>query len=64
MRKVVSGVLSAGNTTSVSEALVLYTPLIPNTLLDWGEPKMYVALDTSMLGNRYGLIRLSMWIPH
>jgi hypothetical protein len=42
------------------EALPLYTPLIQNALLDWGERKMYVALDTSMLWNRYCLIRLSV----
>ena len=29
-------------------------------MLDWGEPKVYVALDTSMLWKRYCLIRLSV----
>ena len=42
------------------EALALYTPLIQNALLDWGESKVYVALDTSMLWNTYCLIRLSV----
>jgi hypothetical protein len=42
------------------EALALYTPLVQNALLDWGERKVYVALDTSMLWNTYCLIRLSV----
>ncbi|MCP4288021.1 MAG: hypothetical protein GY792_26885, partial [Gammaproteobacteria bacterium] len=42
------------------EALALYTPVIQNALLDWDEPKLYVALDTSMLWNTYCLIRLSV----
>ncbi|MEN8129386.1 MAG: transposase [Pseudomonadota bacterium] len=42
------------------EALALYTPVIQNALLDWDEPKIYVALDTSMLWNTYCLIRLSV----
>jgi hypothetical protein len=42
------------------EALALYTPLIQTALQDWGEQKVYVALDTSMLWNTYCLIRLSV----
>ena len=42
------------------EALALYTPLIQNALQDWGAPKLYLALDTSMLWNRFCLIRLSV----
>ena len=42
------------------EAMALYTPLIYNALCDWGERKVYVALDTSMLWNTYCLIRLSV----
>ncbi len=42
------------------EALALYTPLIQTALQDWGEQKVYVALDTSMLWNTFCLIRLSV----
>jgi hypothetical protein len=42
------------------EALALYTPLMRHALLDWGERRVYVALDTSMLWNTYCLIRLSV----
>jgi hypothetical protein len=42
-------------------ALYTYTtPAIQNALSDWGEQKVYVALDTSMLWNTYCLIRLSV----
>ena len=42
------------------DALALYGPLIEQALGPWGEPVLYVALDTSMLWNTYCLIRLSV----
>lgn len=38
----------------------LYGPLIQQALTDWGAETLYVALDTSVLWNRYCLIRLSL----
>ncbi len=38
----------------------LYAPLIQEALADWGEYKLYLALDTSMLWNQYCLIRISV----
>ncbi len=37
-----------------------YEPLIQTALAEWGEHTVYLALDTSMLWNRYCLIRLSV----
>ena len=42
------------------EANALYGPLIRQALADWGAETLYLALDTSMLWNRYCLIRLSL----
>jgi len=38
----------------------LYNPLVQQALAEWGAHRMYVALDTSMLWNRYCLVRLSL----
>lgn len=37
-----------------------YAPLIQTALAEWGQHTLYLALDTSMLWNRYCLIRLSV----
>ena len=42
------------------EVAPLYGPLIQQALQDWGTHTLYLALDTSMLGNQYCLIRLSV----
>lgn len=42
------------------EVLSLYGPLIQQALAEWGDPVLYVALDTSMLWNTSCLIRLSV----
>jgi len=36
----------------------LYAPLIQKALEDWGEYKLYLALDTSLLWNQYCIIRI------
>jgi hypothetical protein len=38
----------------------LYGPLIQQALAEWGERKLYLALDTSMLWGKYCLIRISV----
>lgn len=38
----------------------LYGPLIQEALTSWGCPKLYLALDTSMLWERYCVIRISL----
>jgi len=38
----------------------LYAPLIQETLVDWGEYKLYLALDTSSLWGEYCIIRISV----
>ena len=38
----------------------LYAPLIQQALADWGEYKLYLALDTSMLWNQYCIIRITV----
>lgn len=38
----------------------LYGPLIKKALVSWAGQQLYLALDTSMLGNRYCLIRVSV----
>jgi hypothetical protein len=42
------------------EVAPLYGPLIQQALREWGTHTLYLALDTSMLWNRYCLIRLSV----
>lgn len=38
----------------------LYTPLIQSALAQWGNHTLYLALDTSMLWDRYCIIRISV----
>ena len=38
----------------------LYGPLIQQALAEWGENVLYLALDTSMLWNKYCIIRISV----
>jgi DDE family transposase len=38
----------------------LYAPLIQQAVVEWGKHTLYLALDTSMLWNRYCLIRISV----
>jgi len=38
----------------------LYGPLIREALLEWGQTKLYLALDTSMLWGKYCIIRISV----
>lgn len=38
----------------------LYGPLIQQALTEWGQRKLYLALDTSMLWNQYCLIRIAV----
>jgi hypothetical protein len=38
----------------------LYGPLIQQAMAEWGEQRVYLALDTSMLWNTYCLVRLSL----
>jgi hypothetical protein len=42
------------------EVASLYGPLMQQALAEWGEPVLYVALDTSLLWNAYGVIRISV----
>ena len=42
------------------EPLKLYAPIIKQALSQWGEQPLFLILDTSMLWNRYCLIRLSV----
>jgi hypothetical protein len=42
------------------DVLALSSPLIPHAVAEWGEPALSVALDTSMVWDTYGLIRLSV----
>jgi hypothetical protein len=42
------------------EVAPLYGPLIEQALQDWGSHTLYLALDTSMLWNKYCLMRLSV----
>jgi hypothetical protein len=42
------------------EVHTLYAPLIQQALAEWGKHTLYLALDTSMLWNRYCIIRLSV----
>ena len=38
----------------------LYGPLIQQAIAEWGDQRVYLALDTSMLWNTYCLVRLSL----
>jgi hypothetical protein len=38
----------------------LYAPLIQQALAEWGQHPVYLALDTTMLWNRYCVIRISL----
>ena len=38
----------------------LYGPLIQQALAEWGEHVLYLALDTSMLWNKYCIVRISV----
>jgi Transposase DDE domain len=38
----------------------LYTPLIQQAVAEWGKHTVYLALDTTMLWNRYCIVRLSV----
>jgi hypothetical protein len=40
------------------EVHILYAPLIQRALAEWGNHTLYLALDTTMLWNRYCVIRL------
>ena len=42
------------------EVAPLYGPLLQQALQEWGTHTLYLALDTSLLWNRYCLIRLSV----
>ena len=42
------------------EVHTLYAPLIQTALAEWGNHTLYLALDTTMLWNRYCVIRLSV----
>ena len=38
----------------------LYGPLIQQAIAEWGDQRVYLALDTSMLWNTYCLVRISL----
>ncbi len=38
----------------------LYGPLLQQALAEWGNHRLYLALDTSILWNTYCLVRLSL----
>jgi hypothetical protein len=42
------------------EVANIYDPLIKQALRDWGQEKLYIALDTSMLQNTYCQIRICL----
>ena len=42
------------------EVQALYTPLSQQALAEWGNPTLYLALETTMLWNRYCLVRISI----
>jgi hypothetical protein len=42
------------------EVQLLYGPLIQRALAAWGQPTLYLALDTTMLWNQYCVIRVSV----
>jgi Transposase DDE domain len=42
------------------EVQALYAPLIPQALAEWGKHAVYLALDTTLLWNRYCIVRISV----
>jgi hypothetical protein len=38
----------------------LYGPLLQQALAEWGDHRLYLALETSLLWNTYCLVRLSI----
>lgn len=42
------------------EVQALYAPLIQQAVAEWGKQTLYLALDTTMLWNRYCVIRISL----
>jgi len=42
------------------EVQALYAPLIQQAMAEWGKQRLYLALDTTMLWNRYCVIRISL----
>jgi Transposase DDE domain len=38
----------------------LYTPLIQQAVVEWGKHTVYLAVDTTMLWNRYGIVRIAV----
>jgi len=42
------------------EVHLLYAPLIQTALAEWGTHRVYLALDTTMLWNRYCIVRISL----
>lgn len=42
------------------EVQPFYAPLIQEALMEWGKATVYLALDTTMLWNQYGVVRLSV----
>ncbi len=42
------------------QVMNLYGPLIQQALAEWGNPKLYLALDTSMQWGRYCIVRISV----
>jgi hypothetical protein len=42
------------------EVQALYAPLIQQALAEWGKHTLYLALDTTMLWNRYCIVRISV----
>jgi len=42
------------------EVQALYAPLIQQALAEWGKHAVYLALDTTLLWNRYGIVRISV----
>jgi hypothetical protein len=42
------------------DVMDLYGPLIQQALAEWGNHKLYLALDTSMLWGRYCIVRISV----
>jgi hypothetical protein len=42
------------------EVPTLYSPLIQQALTDWGKHTLYLGLDTTLLWNRYCVIRISI----
>jgi hypothetical protein len=43
------------------QVLELYGPLIQQALAEWGDQRLRLALDTSMLWGSYCMVRISGW---